>query len=184
MRGRASGFGVRISSMEGLLIVTFANGDISKQVTGQLHRADNLLNELDLGRRDVIFCVQFFVRPSLCPLLRGHEGVNLACGVLRWLVQKNQKASQPTGEVGQDTFGLDLRVERPNIHICPRRDASRLTDEWCTDDPVRVGVSVASTRSSATNEDFPLVEDSPFLLNFRSCDVSNPTVPVDLKVIT
>ena len=47
----------------------------------------------------------------------------------------NQKASQPAGEVGQDAFGLILRIERTNAQIRFRRDAPWLPDEWRADDP-------------------------------------------------
>src|ERR1051326_7790820 len=99
-------------------------------------------------------------------------------------MQKEQEASQPTREVGQDTLGLSLRIEWSYIHVRPRRDASGLSDKWCANDPVRVGVSVAGTWSSSADEHFPLVEDRSFLRNFRSCDVSDPTVPVDLQIIS
>jgi len=72
------------------------------------HRPDHLLDEGDLTLRDAIFCVEVRVRPPLRPLLGWHEGVNPACYVLRWLVQENQEASQPTGEVGQGAFSLFL----------------------------------------------------------------------------
>ncbi len=116
------------------------------------------MNAISLGR-DAIFRVEVLVRPPLRPLLGRHEGVNLARCVLRWLVQENQEASQPTGEVGQDTFSLTLRVERANAEISLRRDGARLADEWRADDSVRVGVSVAGSRSSPADINLPLVDE-------------------------
>src|SRR5207245_11555137 len=51
------------------------------------------------------------------------------------------------------------------------------------DDFVRIGVFVPGAGSSATNEDFPLVEDGSFLRNFRSCNIPHPPIPVDFEVI-
>ena len=82
-----------------LFIVTIINGDIAQQVTGQVHRAHDLFNELDFALGDAVFGVQVLVRPALGPVLRGHEGVNLARGVLGWLVQQNQQPSQPTAKI-------------------------------------------------------------------------------------
>src|SRR6266849_6641744 len=116
MRGRASGLGARISS----IALVILGG------TAEVHRADNLLHERDLAGGDAIFRVEDLVHPLPRPLLGWYEGVDLARCVLGWLVQKDQEARQPTGEVGQGTFCLTLRVERPDIHVRPRRDASGL----------------------------------------------------------
>ena len=104
MRGRASGLGARISSID--LVILGGSAEV--------HRADNLLDERDLASGDAIFRVEVLVRPPPCPLLGWHERVDLARCVLGWLVQKNEEASQPTGEVGQDAFSLILGVEWAN----------------------------------------------------------------------
>src|SRR5271157_1542412 len=164
----------------GLLIVTFVNGVFVEQVACDFHRTHDSLNERDFAGGKAILLVEVTVRPRPRPLLGRNEGVNLAICVLRWLVQKNEEAGQPTAEVGQDTLGFSFRLERPDVVVRPRRDASWLSDKWCAEDPMGVGVSIAGTRSSRADENFPLVEDGSFLLNFRSCDVPYPTVPVDL----
>jgi len=82
--------------MVGLFIVTAVED----------HRAYKLLDERDLTGSQVILRVEVLIRPPLRPLLCWHEGVDLARGVLGWLVQENQEASQPTGEIGQDAFSL------------------------------------------------------------------------------
>ena len=99
-------------------------------------------------------------------------------------MQKDQETSQPTREVGQDALGLILRVERSDVHVSPGRDASGLSDEWCTEDLVRVSVFIACSGSGPANEDFPLVEDDLFLRDLRPCDIPNPTVPINLEVIS
>src|SRR5262245_66217546 len=99
MRGRASGFGASISSM----VLVILGVSIEVQWT------DNLLNERNFTSRDAILSVEVIVCPFPCPLLCRNERVDPARRVLGWLVQKDQEASQPTGEVGQDTLGLCLR---------------------------------------------------------------------------
>src|SRR5439155_12429031 len=107
MRGRASGLGARISSID--LVILGGSAEV--------HRADNLLDERYLASGDAIFRVEVLVRPSPRPLLGWHEGVDLACYVLGWLVQENQETSQSTGAVGQDAFSLILRIERTDAQI-------------------------------------------------------------------
>src|SRR5687768_12712895 len=149
MRGRVSGLGARISSTVGLFIVT----------RFEVHRSDYLLDEGYLTRGEGIFRVEVLVRPLAGPLLGWHKGVDLSRCVLRWLVQKNQEASQPTREVGQNAFGLTLGVKRANAEIRFRRNAPWLPDEWRTDDPVRVGISVAGPRSGPAHIDLPFVDE-------------------------
>ena len=62
------------------------------------HRADHLLDERDLTGGEPILRVEVLVRPLPRPVLRRHKGIDLACYVLGWLVQENQKTSQSTGE--------------------------------------------------------------------------------------
>src|SRR5208337_1900944 len=100
MRGRASGFGVRISSIV-LLIVTFVSGVFIEQIASDFHRAHDSLNERDFARSKAILLVEVTVRPWPRPFLGRHEGVNLARRVLGWLVQENQKTRQPTAEIRQ-----------------------------------------------------------------------------------
>ena len=78
----------------GLLIVTIVHCDITQQITGQIHWADYLLDELNLTGRDAIFGIQILIRPALGPVLRRHEGIDLSRGVLGWLMQQNQQACQ------------------------------------------------------------------------------------------
>src|SRR5581483_12133036 len=111
----------------------------------QIHRANHRLDERDLVFAEAVLGVQVLVGPGAVPFLCWHERVDLASGVVRWLVQENQEASQPTGEVGQDARCLTLGVERAYAEIRLRRDAPRLPDERCADDPVRVGVLVSGT---------------------------------------
>src|SRR3954471_19756550 len=115
MRGRADGLGLRISSIDGLLIVPVISGIVIEQLFIDFHRAHDSLNERDFARSNAILLVEVFVRPPPPPLLGWDEGVNLAICVLGWLVQKNEEASQPTAEVGQDTLGFSFRLERPDI---------------------------------------------------------------------
>ena len=77
-------------------------------VAAKVHRADYLLDEGDLTGGEIIFRVEVLIRPLLGPLLGWHEGVDLSSCVLRWFVQENQEASQPTGKVSQNAFGLTL----------------------------------------------------------------------------
>src|SRR5262245_12591756 len=116
MRGRASGFGARISSM-GLLIVVIVLSGLIGHCVIEIHWADNLLDERNLVGGEAVFRVEVFVRPPRGPLLDRYEGINFASDVLGWLVQKYKEARQPTGEVGQDTFRFALRVERANAQI-------------------------------------------------------------------
>ena len=92
-------------------------GLLIRVISAEIHRADDLLDERDLIRGDAVFGVEVLVRPQPRPLLSRYESIDLTCGVLRWLVQKDQKASQPTGEVRQNTPGLGLRVERADTEI-------------------------------------------------------------------
>src|SRR5713101_5736067 len=107
MRGRASGLGTRISSM--VLLI--------RDISAEVHRANNLFDERDLTSGEAVLCVEVLVGPPLRPLLNWHERVDLASNVLGRLVQKNQEASQPAGEVGRDAFSVTLRVERANAEI-------------------------------------------------------------------
>src|SRR6266545_5813902 len=101
MRGRASGLGARISSIDLLIVV----GNRLVGSTGcEIHGAHNLLYEGDLTRGESIFRVEVLVRPLPAPLLGWYEGVDLARCMLGWLVKKNEEASQPTGEVGQSAL--------------------------------------------------------------------------------
>src|SRR6266576_335445 len=106
MRG-PTGFGARISSIALVIL----------RRSAEVHRAHNLLDKRDLTGGDAVFGVEVLVRPPPCPLLGWHERVDLARCVLGWLVQKNEEASQPTGEVGQDAFSLILGVEWANAEI-------------------------------------------------------------------
>ena len=85
--------------------------------SAEVHRADNFFDKGDLTSGDAIFRVEVLVRPPLRPLLGWYELVNLARCVLRWLVQKNEKASQPAGEVRQSAVSLTLGVEGANAEI-------------------------------------------------------------------
>src|SRR5262249_26998742 len=179
MRGSTSGLGARISSM--VLLIVVGNCLVGR-VASEVHRADYLLDEGDLTRGESIFRVEVRVRPRLGPILGWHEGVNLSRCVLRWLVQENQEASQPTGEVGQNAFGLTLRAERANTEIRFRTDAAGLSDEWSADDPVRVGISVAGPRSGPAHIDLPLVDEVSASRDRASRCVSRTAVLIDQHV--
>src|SRR5690349_15479527 len=107
MRGRTSGFGASICSI--VLLILDASAEV--------HRAHDLLDERNFTVGDTIFRVEVLVPPLFRPLLSGHESINFARCVLGWFVQKNQKASQPTGEVGQYAVSLSLGVKRTNANI-------------------------------------------------------------------
>lgn len=156
MRGRASGFGSRISSMDLLIVV---GNRLVGIVACEIHRTDYLLDEDDLTGGERIFFVEILVRPLPGPLLGRHERVNLARCVLGWLVQKNKEASQSTGEVGQNALGLGLGVKRTNAEIRLRRDAASIPDEWRTDNSMRISVLVTGPRRSIACEKLPLVDE-------------------------
>src|ERR1700683_943686 len=179
MRGRASGLGARISSM---VLLIFVGNRLVERVVGEVHRADYLLDEFDLTDRESIFRVEILIRPLLSPLLGRHEGVDLACHVLGWLVQQNQKTSQPTEEVGQSAFGLTLRVERANAEIRFRRNAPGFSNEWRADDPMRVGVFVSSPRCGVATEQFPLADEFSTGRDRASTYVSRAAVLIDQHI--
>jgi hypothetical protein len=103
--------------------------------------------------------------------------------VLRWLVQKNQEASQTTRKVGQDAFGLFLGVERANAEIGLRRDGARLSNERRADDSVRICVLVAGPWSSGANINLPVVDEASACRYFVSGDVSLTAVLIDKYVV-
>ena len=168
--------------MVGLLIITFVHCDIAKQVTGQLHRAHDLFNELDFTRRDAVFGVQILVRPFFVPLLSWDEGVDLACGVLRRLVQKNQQAGQTACEVRQGAFGLALAVERADAEIGFGTDAAWLTNKRRAEDAVRVGVAIAGARRSTADINLPFVDEFGTCRYRISGDICRTAVLIDRYV--
>lgn len=121
-------------------------------VIAPAHRTDHLFDEIDFSRSDPVSGVQVFVGPLLRPRLGGHEGVDLACDMLGWLVQENQKARQPAGEIGQGAFGLASGIKRADAEIGFRGNTARFPEERCADDSVRVGVLVAGAWRSIPGE--------------------------------
>src|SRR4051794_23401721 len=109
MRGRASGLGARISANVLLIVVGKC---IVERVAGEVHRPDYLLDEGYLTRGEGIFRVEVRVCPPPGPILGWHKGIDFARDVLGRLVQENQEASQPTGEIAQNALGLGLGVKR------------------------------------------------------------------------
>ena len=61
-------------------------GLLIRVISAEIHRADDLLNERDLISGDAVFGVEVLVRPPPRPVLERHKGVDLARGVLGWLV--------------------------------------------------------------------------------------------------
>src|ERR1700730_7716702 len=156
MRGRASGLGARISSMA--LLIFVGNWLVGRAV-GEVHWADYLLDERNFVLSSAILFVEQIVCPWFCPLLSWNEGVDPARGIVRRLVQENQKARQPTGEIGQGAFGLGFRVEWANAQIRLRTDAARLADERCADNLVGISVFIPRAWSGEADEDLPFVDE-------------------------
>src|SRR5260370_34231133 len=98
MRGRASGFGARISSMEGLC-------------TGAVHRTDHGLDEGSLFLIDLVRLVQSFVSPGSIHRKIGDEGETLAVQVLRILPQRDQETHESSPQVDRKELRLLLGVE-------------------------------------------------------------------------
>src|SRR4051794_23566411 len=81
MRRRASGFGVRISSI-----------DLANR---RLHWADDRLDERDLLRGDAVLSVEVGVGPVTIPRLDRNPAVHGTKGVLTDLPQGHQEAQEP-----------------------------------------------------------------------------------------
>src|SRR4051812_6371993 len=94
MRGRASGFGARISSMV-LLIVAFC----------KVHLTDLRLNVCLLFFCDAIFRVKSFIRPSAVPCLHRHPDVSGVRRVLSNLSHGDEESEKSRRVIRLETLG-------------------------------------------------------------------------------
>src|ERR1700678_4115431 len=100
MRGRAWGFGVRISSMVGLFVITIV----------EAHRPDLGLDEGLFLSRDAVLRVQVLVCPGAVPRLHRHPNVSGVGRVLSDLSQRDKEPKEPRCVVGLQTLGSIARV--------------------------------------------------------------------------
>src|SRR5215210_7947548 len=98
MRGLASGFGGRISSM-GLLISTS-------------HRANHAFDVHDLVLSDVVLLIQHLICPGPIPRLLRNPGVGRPQSMLGNLPQRHKEAKKTSAVVTRETLSLTRRLKR------------------------------------------------------------------------
>src|SRR6218665_395301 len=156
MRGRASGFGARISSM-GLLIVHF-------------HWTNQLLDVSDFLIGDSIFLVELFVCPWLREVLKRNELIGRARQVLRGRPYGNQKPEQSRDNVRKTVPRFFFSVVCTKKNVCLRhhgtwRNAARQRQHFSLS--VLVCLSCVLSRRLGS-ENFPLVDQIFASRDFRA----------------
>src|SRR2546423_12915890 len=97
MRGRATGFGARISSM-GLLIAL-------------AHRTNHAVDERDLVLCDAVLLVEHPVRPVAIHRQIGYELEPLVIEMLGVLTKRHEKANETSSQVAREPLGCGLGLE-------------------------------------------------------------------------
>ena len=113
-----------MSSMVGLLIVTFVYRCITQQIGCQIHWAHNLFDEGNFVFGKIVATVEVGISPSSRPVLNRNEGVDFASDVLRGFVQQDQKAGQTTGQVRENTLCHIFSFEGADAKVGFRRYCS------------------------------------------------------------
>src|SRR5882672_3558389 len=97
MRGRASGFGARISSI--VLLITLA------------HRTNHAVKERDFLLSDAVLLVENLVGPVSIHRKPGNEGKAFAVQVLRVRSQRDEEAHELRTKIGTKIPSLRLTAE-------------------------------------------------------------------------
>src|SRR5260221_14683697 len=97
MRGRASGFGARISSMVSLLILDFVWGHLIEQFAVVL--SDLRLDKSDLGLGQPIALVELSVCPLPVQRQIRYEGVHVTRCVLCRLAKRDRESNKSSAQI-------------------------------------------------------------------------------------
>src|SRR5690606_19455695 len=99
------------------LFIILRSRYVNCHLVRNIHWTHDLLDERDFFVGESILLVEDLVRPCPCPVLNGHERVNLAGHMLGRLPKLDQQAGQSARQIGQCSLCLLSRVEWTNAEI-------------------------------------------------------------------